>query len=146
VEGLEERVNGGWFVDKTGKKLGQHKGYPFYTIGQRKGLDIALGHPVYVTAIDPETNVVVLGEENDLDKTDMQVTRINWLKYAGIDAPTEAITKIRYKDPGAHSILTPHSAGIAVQFPGAVKGIAPGQSAVFYEGDDVMGGGIIQRS
>ena len=146
VDGLEERVNGGWFVDKTGKKLGQHKGYPFYTIGQRKGLDIALGHPVYVTAIDPETNVVVLGEENDLDKTDMQVTRINWLKYAGIDAPTEAITKIRYKDPGAHSILTPNSAGIAVQFPGAVKGIAPGQSAVFYEGDDVMGGGIIQRS
>ncbi|MCA6467186.1 MAG: tRNA 2-thiouridine(34) synthase MnmA, partial [Chitinophagaceae bacterium] len=83
VEGLEERVNGGWFVDKTGKQLGRHKGYPFYTIGQRKGLDIALGHPVYVTAIDPDTNVVVLGDEEDLNKTTMQVNKINWLKYDG---------------------------------------------------------------
>jgi tRNA-specific 2-thiouridylase len=87
-------VNGGWFVDKTGKQLGRHKGYPFYTIGQRKGLDIALGHPVYVTAIDPDTNVVVLGDEEDLNKTTMLVNKINWLKYDGVAPGTEAITKI----------------------------------------------------
>ena len=146
VEGLEERVNGGWFVDKTGKQLGRHKGYPFYTIGQRKGLDIALGHPVYVTAIDPDTNVVVLGDEEDLNKTTMHVNKINWLKYDGVAPGTEAITKIRYKDAGAFSFLTPEESGIQVEFPETVKGIAPGQSAVFYEGDDVIGGGIIQRS
>jgi tRNA-specific 2-thiouridylase len=146
VEGLEERVNGGWFVDKTGKQLGRHKGYPFYTIGQRKGLDIALGHPVYVTAIDPDTNVVVLGDEEDLNKTTMLVNKINWLKYEGVAPETEAVTKIRYKDAGAFSYLTPQGAGIGVVFPEMVKGIAPGQSAVFYEGDDVIGGGIIQRT
>lgn len=54
MDGLEEKVNGGWFVDNKGKRLGKHKGYPFYTIGQRKGLELAMGHPVYVTAIDPE--------------------------------------------------------------------------------------------
>lgn len=146
VDGLEERVNGGWFVDKTGKKIGRHKGYPFYTIGQRKGLDIAVGHPIYVTAIDPDTNVVVLGDEEDLNKTTMLVNKINWLKYDGVAPGTEAITKIRYKDAGAFSYLTPKGSGIQVEFPDRVKGIAPGQSAVFYEGDDVIGGGIIQRS
>ncbi len=146
VNGLEERVNGGWFVDKTGRQLGRHKGYPFYTIGQRKGLDIALGHPVYVTGIDPDRNVVVLGEEEDLNKTEMLVNKINWIKYEGVAPETEALTKIRYKDTGALSYLTPAGSGMQVVFPEKVKGIAPGQSAVFYEGDDVIGGGIIQRN
>ena len=61
VEGLEEKVDGGNFIDKNGNVLGKHKGYPFYTIGQRKGLDIAFGKPVFVTKIDPDTNTVVLG-------------------------------------------------------------------------------------
>lgn len=148
VNGLEEKVNGGLFVDKTGKILGKHKGYPFYTIGQRKGLEIALGKPAYVTAIDPETNTVVLGDEQDLAAHDMTVTKMNWLKYDGI--PTDGmdfITKIRYKDPGALSHVTnSEEAGkINVRFFEDVKGIAPGQSAVLYEGDDVVGGGIIQR-
>ena len=82
VEGLEEKVTGGWFVDKTGKRLGQHKGYPFYTVGQRKGLDIALGKPAYVTAIDPDNNTVVLGDESDLEQNDMLVGKLNWIKYS----------------------------------------------------------------
>ncbi len=146
VEGLEERVSGGPFVDKTGKILGQHKGYPFYTIGQRKGLDIALGKPAFVTGIHPHTNTVVLGDESDLDRREMRVSGINWIKYAGLKNTTEAITKIRYKDGGALSELHADGAGVRVQFYQSVKGIAPGQSAVFYEGDDVIGGGIIQRS
>lgn len=146
VDGLEEKVNGGFFVDKSGKILGKHKGYPFYTIGQRKGLDIALGKPVFVIAIYPNTNTVVLGDEIDLEQNDMQVTKINWIKYEGITDGTEAITKIRYKDKGALSSLYCTNNGVNVQFYEHVKGIAPGQSAVFYEGNDVIGGGIIQRS
>jgi len=145
VEGLEEKVEGGWFVDVNGKKLGQHKGYPFYTIGQRKGLEIAMGKPIYVTAINPETNTVVLGEENDLEKNDMQVGKLNWIKYDGISDGMEAFTKIRYKDKGALSNLYNTESGINARFYEHVKSIAPGQSAVFYEGDDVIGGGIIQR-
>lgn len=144
VEGLEEEVAGGWFVDKHGKKLGQHKGYPFYTIGQRKGLDIALGKPAYVTAINPDTNTVVLGDEEDLAQNEMLVTKINWIKYDGITDGMEAITKIRYKDGGALSNLYTDNNGVRVRFYESVKSIAPGQSAVFYDGDDVIGGGVIQ--
>src|SRR4028119_1545917 len=107
VEGLEEKVAGGLFVDKEGKILGQHKGYPFYTIGQRKGLDITFGKPVYVTAINPDTNTVVLGDEVDLENEDMRVAKINWIKYDGLTEPMEAITKIRYKDKGSLSVITP---------------------------------------
>jgi len=145
VDGLEEKVAGGWFVDKQGKKLGQHKGYPFYTIGQRKGLDIALGRPVYVTHIDPDTNTVTLGEEADLDRQEMVVTKLNWMKYEGVSDGMESTTRVRYRDAGTLSNLYTHENGVQVRFYEEVKGIAPGQSAVFYEGDDVMGGGIIQR-
>lgn len=146
VDGLEEQVNGGNFVLKDGTIVGQHKGYPFYTIGQRKGLDIALGRPIYVTSIIPETNTVVLGEEEDLQRSEMRVAGINMVKYDHIPEGLEATTKIRYKDKGALSNLYHTDNGqIGVRFYEQVKGIAPGQSAVFYEGDDVIGGGIIQR-
>ena len=148
VDGLEERVAGGNFIDKTGKILGQHKGYPFYTIGQRKGLDIAFGKPVFVTKIEPETNTVVLGDETDLEQNEMTVGKLNLIKYDSITPGMEAVTKIRYKDKGSLSNLYPVEtqciASLQVRFYENVKGIAPGQSAVFYEGDDVIGGGIIQ--
>ncbi len=137
---------GGWFVDKNGLRLGQHKGYPFYTIGQRKGLDIAFGRPVYVTAIEPKTNTVVLGDETDLQQTEALVSKLNWLKYDSVEDGFEALTKIRYKDTGALSCLYNENNSIRVRFYEDVKSIAPGQSAVFYEGDDVIGGGIIQRN
>lgn len=145
VDGLEEQVAGGNFVDKTGKVLGKHKGYPFYTVGQRKGLDITFGKPVYVTNIIPETNTVMLGDEDDLNRQEMIVSKINWIKYEGITDGTEALTKIRYKDQGAMASLFNHENGVQVRFSHYAKGIAPGQSAVFYEGDHVIGGGVIQR-
>ncbi|MFL5739420.1 MAG: tRNA 2-thiouridine(34) synthase MnmA [Flavisolibacter sp.] len=145
VDGLEEKVSGGHFVDRDGNILGQHKGYPFYTIGQRKGLDIALGKPAYVTAIDPDTNTVVLGDEQDLEKEEMRVAKINWIKYENPDREFEALTKIRYKDSGSLSAVFPDAHQARVAFFQKAKGIAPGQSAVFYEGNDVIGGGIIQR-
>ena len=144
VEGLEEKVNGGNFVDKHGNILGQHKGYPFYTIGQRKGLDIAFGKPVFVTKIDPDNNTVVLGDEEDLEQNEMMVGKLNLVKYDSISPGMEAVTKIRYKDKGCLSNIYPDNGTMKVKFYENVKGIAPGQSAVFYEGDDVIGGGIIQ--
>ncbi len=145
VEGLEEKVADGNFIDKTGKILGKHKGYPFYTVGERKGLDITFGKPVYVTQINPESNTVMLGDEEDLNRGEMLVSKLNWLKYNEITDGIEAITKIRYKDRGTLSTLYNHSQGIQVRFYQHAKGLAPGQSAVFYEGEDVIGGGIIQR-
>jgi tRNA-specific 2-thiouridylase len=149
VDGLEKRVNGGNFVDKNGNILGKHKGYPFYTIGQRKGLDIAFGKPVFVTKIDADNNTVMLGDEKDLEQNEMIVGKINLIKYDNITSGMEAMTKIRYKDKGALSNIyldtsTQLSGILKVKFYENVKGIAPGQSAVFYEGDDVIGGGIIQ--
>ena len=145
VEGLEERVASGTFVDKNGNILGHHKGYPFYTVGQRKGLDIALGKPAFVTRIIPESNTVILGDEEDLQQIVAIVAGVNWIKYEGISDGMEVNTKIRYKDAGALSSLNNQDGKIKVTFYDNVKGIAPGQSAVFYEGDDVVGGGIIQR-
>src|SRR5580693_688483 len=145
VDGLEERVAGGNFVDKEGKVLGQHKGYPFYTIGQRKGLDIAMGKPVYVTHIDPHSNTVTLGEERDLEQQKMLVAKINWMKYDSITPGMEAVTKIRYKDKGSLSSIYPEGDAISVHFYENAKSIAPGQSAVFYEGNDIIAGGIIQK-
>jgi tRNA-specific 2-thiouridylase len=146
VPGLEEQVVGGHFIDKNGKILGKHKGYPFYTVGQRKGLDVTFGKPVYVTEIIPETNSVVLGDEEDLNRSEMMVGKINHIKYERIPEGMEATVKIRYKDAGTAGILNYDDTGnIRVEFLQDAKGVAPGQSAVFYEGDDVMGGGTIHR-
>jgi tRNA-uridine 2-sulfurtransferase len=145
VPDLEKKVEGGLFVDKTGKILGKHRGYPFYTIGQRKGLDIALGKPAFVTDINPDTNTVILGDEVDLERNTVQVAKLNLIKYDFIPQGMEATTKIRYRDDGALSVLHQNNNLVDVSFYSNVKGIAPGQSAVFYENDDVIGGGIIQK-
>ena len=145
VDGLEERVDGGNFVMTDGTIVGKHRGYPFYTIGQRKGLEIALGKPVFVTEIRPDTNTIVLGEAEELQKNSMQVTGLNMVKYASVTPGMRATTKIRYRDPGMDSILTPRDGGVNVDFVHHVMGVAPGQSAVFYEGDDVIGGGFIRN-
>lgn len=146
VEGLEERVQGGTFIDRKGQKLGVHQGYPFYTIGQRKGLGIALGEPMYVTEIRPETNTVVLGTMDELIRNGMMVYKVNAMKYETIPDGLEVITKVRYRDNGTMSRLMNEDGKISVEFFANVRGVAPGQSAVFYEGDHVVGGGIIHSS
>lgn len=147
IDGLEEQVKGGQYLDLKGNVLGEHEGYPFYTIGQRKGLGMAFGEPMYVTEIRPESNTVVLGPVEGLLKQGMYVKKLNWMKYADCPDPDkEFVTKVRYKDSGALSNLTKFSdSEIRVDFLANVKGVAPGQSAVFYEGDDVIGGGVIAR-
>lgn len=147
VPGLEAQVEGGDFIDKEGNVLGKHRGYPFYTVGQRKGLDIALGKPVFVTEIRPETNTVVLGELDELDRNGMVVGKINLQKYAALPADgLDVVAKIRYKDPGSPAHIRQEGDKIIAEFNKKVKAIAPGQSAVFYEGTDVVGGGWIESS
>ena len=146
VDGLEDKVAGGSFVDTAGNLIGQHEGYPFYTVGQRKGLGKAFGTPKFVTEIIPESNTVVLGDVDDLLKNTIQVSRLNTQKYETIPSNMEAVTHIRYNDSGALSHLNQLSKDrVEVNFLANVKGVAPGQSAVFYEGNDVIGGGIIQH-
>ena len=143
VEDLDERIGPGNFMLNNGTVVGKHLGYPYYTIGQRKRLGIAFGHPMYVTRIMPESNTVMLGTEDELERIDALVRNINLVKYENIYEPMEAITKIRYKDAGAMSTLVQQGDRMKVNFHHAVTGIAPGQSAVFYEGNDLLGGGFL---
>lgn len=144
VPDIDDQIGPGNLVNTAGEIIGQHKGYPFYTIGQRKGLGIAMGHPVYVSDINPETNTVVIGTENELRRNGMQVYKTNAMKYASIPDGLEVTAKIRYRDKGTMATLHPRPDGsINAVFHANVTGLAPGQSAVFYEGEDVVGGGII---
>jgi tRNA-uridine 2-sulfurtransferase len=145
VEGLEQKVAGGNFVDRMGKVLGKHKGYPFYTVGQRKGLEIAVGEPLHVLEIVPETNTVILGSKDDLEQQQMTVGQFNLIKYAKLPDDFQTLTKIRYKDPGTMATVSHVNDKLNVLFHNTVSAVAPGQSAVFYEGDDLVGGGIIER-
>lgn len=144
---LEQEVSGGIFVDKDGNLLGEHQGYPFFTIGQRKGLGQAFGKPMYVTDIQPQTNTVVLGEVDELMRNGMIVYKQNLQKYETLPNGIECTTAVRYNSKGTLATLAHTEAGeISVEFMANVRGIAPGQSAVFYEGDDIVGGGIIKQS
>lgn len=143
VEDLDDRIGPGNFVLSNGTVVGQHQGYPFYTIGQRKGLGVALGKPMFVTRILPESNTVMLGSEEDLLKKQAIVHKLNLIKYDTIESPLEAVTKIRYKDAGTLSTIQQHGDIMQVDFHHAASGIAPGQSAVFYEGNDLLGGGFL---
>ncbi len=144
VKNLEAKVKGGNFVDKDGNILGQHKGYPYYTIGQRKGLNIAAGYPLYVLEINAKENVIVIGKKEDLQKKEMIVEDCVINKYDKIPEGLEVTTKIRYKDKGKLSRLYDEMNGkIRVEFYEEVTAVTPGQSAVFYEDDTVVGGGFI---
>ena len=145
VPGLAQQVAGGNFVLQDGTILGQHKGYPFYTVGQRKGLEIALGEPMFVLDIHPDKNEVVLGRIGELEKQEAIVRGFNLVKYENILTPIDSLTKIRYKDKGTLSSIVQETDYMKVDFYSPVSGLAPGQSAVFYEGNDLIGGGIISK-
>jgi tRNA-specific 2-thiouridylase len=143
VPGLEDDVRGGEVV-MEGKVVGTHRGYPFYTIGQRKGLGIAGAEPLYVTGIDPGTNRIEIGRKEDLFHGGLIARNINMVKYAECRSPRRVDAKIRYKDQGgaARAVETEDGA-LRVEFLEKRRAITPGQSVVLYEGEDVVGGGII---
>lgn len=140
-------LDGGKFVNTKGEVIGNHHGYPFYTIGQRKGLEVAFGKPMFVKEIVADSNTVVLGEFDDLKKKEMKVRGLNLIKYPLLNNEMEITTKIRYKDKGSLSTVKQLDDKHAIiNFYEDVTAIAPGQSAVFYEGNDVVGGGFIERN
>ena len=146
VKNIDKKVKKGNFIDENGNVVGKHNGYPFYTIGQRKGLGIALGYPVYVTEINKEKNEVIIGTFDELKRNGMYVDKLNFMKYTSIDGRLNSITKIRYNDKGNESIIEQIDDSIKVYFGDGVNAITPGQAAVFYEGNDIIGGGWIRSS
>ncbi|MDR0766306.1 MAG: tRNA 2-thiouridine(34) synthase MnmA [Odoribacteraceae bacterium] len=143
IPDFARRYPPGPFIDNQGNVIGTHQGYPRYTIGQRHHLGVALGHPVFVTAINPATNQVTLGPREQLQATRLLVTGVNLVKQTAITPGQQAIVKIRYRDPGTPATLQPDGDNIRVHFHRPVHAIAPGQSAVIYDGEDLVGGGII---
>jgi len=145
VPGLEEKVSEGNLVNRQGEKLGKHKGYPFFTIGQRRGLGGGFEKPMYVLGTNPQTNEVVIGEEDELRSVSFSGKQLNMIKYPEI--PEEGLhvrAKIRYKDAGSMAIIYPAGGnGVKVHFDTPQKAVTPGQSCVFYEGESVVGGAII---
>ncbi len=147
VEGLEKKVKGGEFILEDGTVVGTHEGYPFYTVGQRKGLGIALGYPVYVIDIQKDTNRVVLGTFDELARDGMYVSQLNMGKYADLNGlRMDTVTKVRYNDSGSPAVIEQVGDTVKVFFGKGVHAVAPGQAAVFYEGDDIIGGGWIKSS
>lgn len=146
VPELEKRVAGGEFVLEDGTVIGTHEGYPFYTVGQRKGLGIALGYPAYVTEIQKDNNRVVLGSFDELARNGMYVKKLTLQKYDQLIERKETITKVRYNDGGTPAVIEQVDDTMKVFFGKGVSAVAPGQAAVFYEGDDVIGGGWIHSS
>ncbi len=142
---IPEQIQKGEIVDQNGEKLGHHKGIPFYTVGQRRGLGIAVGEPIYVTGIKTETNTIVVGQADELLRQSMIVNQLNWIPFENLAEPIRAQIKIRYRDQGEMATVTPTVDGkVKVIFDQPRRAIAPGQAAVFYAQDLVIGGGWIE--
>ncbi|EKS4344334.1 tRNA 2-thiouridine(34) synthase MnmA [Clostridium sporogenes] len=140
------KVREGNFVDKQGNVLGKHKGIVYYTIGQRKGLGIAFGKPMYVVDINPFKNEVVLGSIEDLLNTELVAKDINYIPFDTLKEPMEVEAKIRYSQIPSKAIITPIDDGrVRVNFHEKQRAITKGQSVVFYKDDLLIGGGIIEK-
>jgi tRNA-specific 2-thiouridylase len=130
-------------VDTRGRKLGQHRGIAFYTIGQRHGLGLASGNPLYIIRIEPERNRIVLGHEKELYSRKLVARKLNWISGKVPQEPITAKARIRYKSKEAEANLFFSNDSVDVHFAQPQKAITPGQAIVFYNGDEVLGGGII---
>jgi len=145
VPDLKQRLDKGEIIYKD-KKIGEHKGFPYYTIGQRRGLNLSLGKPVYVSKIDSASNRIYVDDETGLFKKGFIAEEINLMKFEKITGQFKAKVKIRYKDEGSSAVIEQTcDEKMKVIFNEPKKSITPGQSAVFYEGSDVIGGGIIRE-
>lgn len=141
---IDEKIGAGWFVDSKGLKLGQHKGFAYYTIGQRKGLEIALGKPAYVLKINPAKNTVMLGDADQLKATHMLVEDINVADMNELLTCSNLSVRIRYRSqPIPCQAILLENQKLLVKFATEASAITPGQSAVFYDGNRVLGGGFI---
>lgn len=149
---LEEKLgrnifSPGEIVDLQGKVLGTHQGLYSYTIGQRRGLRVAASHPYYVLSLDKEKNRVIVGSEEELKARGLIVKEVNWISFLEPVPELEASVQIRYRHPGAKAILQWQTDGrVRVNFRVPQKAVTPGQAAVFYRGEEVLGGGWIEAA
>ena len=136
----------GNFVTTTGEVIGPHKGIIHYTVGQRKGLNLAMGHPVFVTEIRPDTNEVVIGESQEVFTDSLICNDVNFMAIEDLSEPMEVLAKIRYSHAGAPCIIQKMPDGtVKCSFKEPVRAVTPGQAVVFYQDDCVLGGGTIIR-
>ncbi len=142
-----EEIKPGKIRDLGGRVRGEHTGIPFYTIGQRKGLGIAGTRPFYVVDVDAKRNEVIIGDEEDLWSSELLAEEVNFIPFETLAEEMEVLVKIRYQHPGARAKIFPLSGGrIKVKFAEPQRAITPGQAVVFYQGELLVGGGIISGS
>ncbi len=140
------KVKEGNFIDKDGKVLGRHKGIVYYTIGQRKGLNLSLGKPAYVIDIRAKTNEVVIGDEKDIFSKNALIDNVNFIHLEDFEDGMETECKIRYQAKPSPARIYHHEKGmVRVEFSDPQRAITKGQSLVMYNGDILLGGGIISR-
>lgn len=143
-ENSDAKSQPGNFVDMDGNVIGQHKGITHYTIGQRKGLNLPMGHPVFVVAIRPETNEVVIGDNNDVFTNRLVAGNVNYMAIEDFEGEYRTFAKIRYSHLGAWCTVKKLEGGkVECMFDEPVRAVTPGQAVVFYDGEYVMGGGTI---
>lgn len=136
----------GDFVNLQGEVIGRHRGLPFYTVGQRKGLGLALGYPAYVVALDPEHNRVVVGREDEVFRPGLYAREHNFIAVPALTAAMEVQVKIRYSAVPAAAVISPLEDGrVRVMFAKPQRAATPGQAVVYYQGDMVVGGGTIDQ-
>lgn len=141
---LDSEIGSGWFVNSEGVKLGKHKGAPYYTIGQRKGLEIALGKPAYVLKINPQKNTVMLGDADQLETEYMLAEQDKIVDERELFGCENLTVRIRYRSrPIPCRVKRLEDGRLLVRFLETASAIAPGQSAVFYDGRRVLGGAFI---
>jgi tRNA-specific 2-thiouridylase len=144
---MPEKIRGGSIVDKEGKKLGTHTGIAHYTIGQRRGLGIAHERPLYVIGFDIGKNTVIVGTSDQLRADELIAENVNWISGEKVREPLRARARIRYKHTESPATISPLDRDtVHVRFDKPQRAITPGQSVVFYDGDIVLGGGIIRSA
>ncbi len=143
---IPSAIKRGPFLNRQGQVLGTHHGLPFYTVGQRRHLGIPGPQRVYVVGIDPKRNAIIVGEEKELLRHQIRVEQVNWVSITMPDEPVDAIVRVRYRGEPRRARLSPvDSSTVIVEFLQPVRAPAPGQAAVFYRDEEVLGGGIISR-
>ncbi len=142
---MPEITKPGPIIDKKGKVLGRHKGIHLFTVGQRRGLGIAAGKPLYVISIDRDEGTIIVAGEEALYRSELIAAGVNWITPEGLTGPMPVKTKIRYRHSPAEATLIPLKEGeVKVKFKSPQKAITPGQAVVFYQGEEVLGGGWIK--
>jgi len=146
-EYLPRTTKPGPILDREGKVLGEHQGILFYTVGQRRGIGMAMGEPLYVVSIDRKKNAIVVGKDSDVYADELVATGINYVDREKLTEPIRVKAKIRYGAREAEAIVTPLDRDeVQVKFIKPQRAITPGQAVVFYDGDVLVGGGTIAKS